>query len=582
MIYNDMKRYVGAVTGTVIVTITGKNATYTYDGSSHSATSYTVSISNSDYKTSDFTFSGSASVSRTAAGTSYMGLSASQFTNTNAKFKDVRFVVTDGYITINKKAVTVTIKGNNASYTYSGGSRSLSGYTATSDSSLYTTSDYTVGGTSSVSGTNAGTYKQALTATNNNSNFNVTFNITQGVLTINKLAVTVSIAGSGTSTYTYDGAAHTIQSYTFSSSSSLYTASLCTISKVSRTVVGTTANAITAVNNSGNFTVTFNITNDTLTINKAASSALGLSVTSYSGGYDGAAHSVTVSVAVTSGTTIQYSTDNTNWSTTKPTATAIGTTTVYVRAVNSNYNTATGSATITISKGSASSLGLSVSGYTGEYDGNAHSITVSVRVTSGTTIQYSTDNTNWSTTKPTRTNAGTTTVFVRAVNSNYDTATASATITIAGKFFLFKRGTGLTPGSTLITGVTVTNDGIIMDGTNVNGGRVEFGNPLTVGEWSYTKMVMEYEYMRPSSSTGIARLAVSSSLLVGSPTSRQSGGIDTSVNLDPTGGTVSRTFNAPVVYLSGYSTADTLSSTTLLLRKTTDGMWIIIRNWWLE
>jgi len=497
MIYNDMKRYVGAVTGTVIVTITGKNATYTYDGSSHSATSYTVSISNSDYKTSDFTFSGSASVSRTAAGTSYMGLSASQFTNTNAKFKDVRFVVTDGYITINKKAVTVTIKGNNASYTYNGGSRSLSGYTATSDSSLYTASDYTVGGTSSVSGTNAGTYKQALTATNKNSNFNVTFNITQGVLTINKLAVTVSIAGSGTSTYTYDGAAHTIQSYTFSSSSSLYTASLCTISKVSRTVVGTTANAITAVNNSNNFTVTFNITNATLTINKAP----------------------------------------------------------------------------------ASGLGLSVTGYSGEYDGSAHTITATVSVTSGTTIQYSTDNSTWSTTKPTRTAIGTTTVYARAVNSNYETATATATITIStAKFYFFKRGSGIMLPGVNSTNLVVSNEGAVLP-VGQKSGSLYSTTSYTIPEKVYSKMVVEYEYVNPS--TGTYRcLEVSGRLDNSSGYYFAGGSVDL---LDPAPTVVSATLEGPVDYpSSGRQACTSVYWPQLALNQTTTGMQITIRNWWLE
>ena len=240
---------------------------------------------------------------------------------------------------------------------------------------------------------------------------------------------------------------------------------------------------------------------------------LGLVVTGYSGVYDGASHTVTATVNqdYQSTTTFHYSTNNSTWSTTKPTRTNAGTTTVYVRATNSvlgtftaettinvtkapvtltagslttTYNrraqtvhtytssvsgiyfqgvSASGSGTnvgtypvtfsgvtidettdttgnyvvhavvngtITINKASASTLGLSVSSYSGNYDGSAHTVSASVNDYTGTTIQYSTNGSSWSTTAPTRTNVGTTTVYVRALNDNYETATATGTITI--------------------------------------------------------------------------------------------------------------------------------------------------------
>ena len=240
---------------------------------------------------------------------------------------------------------------------------------------------------------------------------------------------------------------------------------------------------------------------------------LGLTVTGYSGTYDGQSHTITATVNADyqSTTTFHYSTNGTTWSTTKPTRTAAGSTTVYVRATNSvlgtfsdqatievskalvtltansstkTYNrssqsvsgytssvsgisftgvSASGSGTnvgtyavsfngvsvdvttdrtgnyvvhevvegtLTITKASAASLGLSVSSYSGNYDGNAHSVSVSVSNYTGTTIQYSTNGSTWSTTNPTRTSIGTTTVYVRALNDNYDTATGSGTITI--------------------------------------------------------------------------------------------------------------------------------------------------------
>lgn len=240
---------------------------------------------------------------------------------------------------------------------------------------------------------------------------------------------------------------------------------------------------------------------------------LGLVVTGYSGVYDGASHTVTATVnpEYQATTSYRYSTNGTSWSTTKPTRTDAGTTTVYVRAINTilgtftadttiaispvpvtltagslstTYNrraqsvntytssvsgvyfwgvTASGSGTnvgeypvtfsgvtvdvttdssgnyvvhelvngtITIAKASAATLGLSVSSYSGMYDGNAHTVSASVNDYTGTTIQYSTNGTSWSTTSPSRTAVGSTTVYVRALNDNYETATGSGTITI--------------------------------------------------------------------------------------------------------------------------------------------------------
>ena len=69
--------------------------------------------------------------------------------------------------------------------------------------------------------------------------------------------------------------------------------------------------------------------------------------------------------------------------------------------------------------------------YSGTYDGNAH--TVGVSGGSGGTIQYSTDNSNWGTTKPSRTDTGTTMVYVRiAGDTNHNnTSSISANIEIS-------------------------------------------------------------------------------------------------------------------------------------------------------
>jgi len=110
----DIKTVEGKLTVTaledeVIVTITENSGSYTYDGTEKTVTGYTVtSISNPLYKEAYFSFSGDASVSGTNAGTYNMELKPADFTNNNANFANVKFVIVDGTLTVEPKAVTIT------------------------------------------------------------------------------------------------------------------------------------------------------------------------------------------------------------------------------------------------------------------------------------------------------------------------------------------------------------------------------------------------------------------------------------------------------------------------------------------
>jgi GH25 family lysozyme M1 (1,4-beta-N-acetylmuramidase) len=75
---------------------------------------------------------------------------------------------------------------------------------------------------------------------------------------------------------------------------------------------------------------------------------------------------------------------------------------------------------------------ISATGYTGTYDTKAHTITITGQTTE-TEIWYSTDNKNWSTTKPSRTDVGTTTVYYKAINQNDQEVTGNAKITITAR-----------------------------------------------------------------------------------------------------------------------------------------------------
>ncbi|MBD0859079.1 hypothetical protein CGK76_08910, partial [Erysipelotrichaceae bacterium 7770_A6] len=90
----------------VVVEIKGKTKTETYNGNTHEVEGYDVTnISNALYPEEAIHFDGTAKVSRKEEGTSYMGLNATQFSNTSANFTNVTFRVTDGWLKVTPKSI---------------------------------------------------------------------------------------------------------------------------------------------------------------------------------------------------------------------------------------------------------------------------------------------------------------------------------------------------------------------------------------------------------------------------------------------------------------------------------------------
>ena len=147
---------------------------------------------------------------------------------------------------------------------------------------------------------------------------------------------------------------------------------------------------------------------------------------SYSGNYDGKPHTIRVE-PITLGT-LQYKTDDTEWSSTNPSRTDAGTTTVYVKIVgDSNHDDSpVNTATITINKVPAEPP--IVHSYVGLVDGNPHTITV--EPVANATIYYKTDDTEWSTTKPWRTDLGETNVYVKVTGDSNHTESNPITAVI--------------------------------------------------------------------------------------------------------------------------------------------------------
>jgi uncharacterized repeat protein (TIGR02543 family) len=105
VVYGDLT--VTAEDGEVVVVITGHKKSFEYDGNEKSVKGYDVSITQgSKYAESDFTFNGNDEVKGTEANTYPMGLKASDFTNNNDNYNKVKFVVTDGSLTITPKSIT--------------------------------------------------------------------------------------------------------------------------------------------------------------------------------------------------------------------------------------------------------------------------------------------------------------------------------------------------------------------------------------------------------------------------------------------------------------------------------------------
>ena len=287
-----------------VVTITGRVDTVTYDGTEHTVTGYTATANTDLYDVEeDIEFSGEATASQTIVGTNYMGLTAEQFENTNENFEEVTFnIVTDGHITVNPVGVVVTIVGHTEEADYDGNAHTVNGYDVTSitignePTQLYTANDFTFNGTASASRTNVvegedadGTTDMGLTPdmfTNTNTNFtDVTFNVTDGSITINPITATVNITGNYSSD-AYDGEEHEVNGYEVTSimigeeETELYTTNDFTFTGTAsarRTNVvegedadGTTNMGLTAdmfANINTNFTdVTFNVTDGYQTI----------------------------------------------------------------------------------------------------------------------------------------------------------------------------------------------------------------------------------------------------------------------------------------------------------------------------
>lgn len=222
---NEGKLSITPVTDEVTVTIKGNGKTTPYNGTVQSVGGYTVeSISNTLYKTTDFTLKGSAVATGKDANTYPMNLDANKFVNNNTNFSNVKFeIAEDGKLVISPRAVTLTSQTDSKDYDG----------TPLTRPNVKIEGNFVDGEVTEVKATGSVTYVSEGAVTNTivitegenfkESNYSITKH--EGTLSITEVnaEVTVTIKGHE-ATATYDGNPHSVEGYEITDiSNKLYT-----------------------------------------------------------------------------------------------------------------------------------------------------------------------------------------------------------------------------------------------------------------------------------------------------------------------------------------------------------------------
>ena len=261
------KLEVTPVTAEVIVTITGRTDETTYDGKPHFVFGFDAEPSNKLYNPNkDMQFNGfdeDMIAEGTDAGQYNIGLTAEDFTNKSKNFSKVTFVVTDGYVKITPRPVTLT--SETAGKTYDGTALEKPVVTVGGDG--FVEGQVTeIKATGSV--TNAGSVANTITFTPNKETFkegNYAITKTEGTLTIAKRSVLIT---SQSATKTYDGSALTRPAVTITGDGFVPGELAKAEATGSITKVGSTPNAIryttTGAFNAANYSIALSV--GTLTV----------------------------------------------------------------------------------------------------------------------------------------------------------------------------------------------------------------------------------------------------------------------------------------------------------------------------
>jgi len=179
------------------VTLKSASATKVYDGTP--LTDESVEIGEDGFAPDEgaiFTVTGS----QTDAGSSKNAFTYVLKANTDTAANYIIDAPVIGTLEVTKSPVKVTIVGRKGIYAYNGSRQIVSGYDVSIDNTLYSERDFAFDGESLIQKTNSGTYAMGLDKskfTNKNDNFDVTFNVTDGSLTIMPPVIVVAYNDAG-------------------------------------------------------------------------------------------------------------------------------------------------------------------------------------------------------------------------------------------------------------------------------------------------------------------------------------------------------------------------------------------------
>ena len=415
------------------------NYSGTYDGADHTITVGTPSYGTMEYKEStDTTWSTTLPV-RKNVGTTTVNIRVKG----DANHDDV--TCSNGTIKVNTRKVT--LKATDQEKVYDGTALEAD---ETGDNKCTITSGSVVSGhtftcTSTGSQTNAGSSTKTLSTVlieDNTDDVTSNYNITKsnGTLTVTKADAVCPILVEYNDYY--DGASHSItvtggDGGTIEYKKSTQTVLAWSSSLPTRTTVGTTTVNV-RVNADSNHNDA-SCPNTKIVVNKrpvtftAIDQSKEYDGTALTASEDGDYKCIVTDGSVASGHTFTCSSTGSQTNAGSSTKTLSSATIKSGSStVTSNYDVTLVNATLTVTK--APGICPTITDYSGEYNGSSHTITTGT-VNSGT-IQYKRSTaSSWSTSKPTRTNAGSTFINVRVVgDENHDDITCSnGTITITPK-----------------------------------------------------------------------------------------------------------------------------------------------------
>ncbi len=222
----------------------------------------------------------------------------------------------------------------------------------------------------------------------------------------------------------------------------------------------------------------------------------------YEGVYDGNPHGITVT---SSGSTITYSTDGTNYSSTNPTLTNVGEIVVYYKINTPGYLEKTGSKKIVITKAAGKVTPPTAKAL--KYTGNAQELVNAGSSTTGQ-IQYKIGKTGTYSTKiPTGTDVGTYTVYYKVVGdiNHNDVAERSLNVTINPNILKYESNgyEGVYDGNP--HGITVTSSGATIEYGTVKGTYNKTTSPqyTNVGEYTVYYRITRKGYITVENSENI-------------------------------------------------------------------------------